>query len=263
MIIDILIAVAVLLTTGVVAAIILALASHYFGVKTDEKVSRIREHLPGANCGACGYTGCDGYAEALASGEVKTTLCIPGGADVAAKISETLGVEAGDVNVPLAYVHCGGDNEATDSVAVFDGVDSCKAMCLVCGGPMACKYGCIGCGDCADVCPVDAICIRNGIAYVSPSKCIGCGLCVKTCPKHIISFIPRDAAVAVKCSSKDSGAATRKNCKDGCIGCKKCEKACPTEAIKVENNLASIDYEKCIKCGECAEVCPSKCIEKF
>lgn len=263
MLTDILLAIAVLLVTGVLAAIILALASHYMGVKTDETVSRIREHLPGANCGACGYTGCDAYAQALAGGDVKSTLCIPGGSSVAERIAGELGIEAGSVDAPLAYVHCNGNNDAAETVAIFDGFGSCKARCLVCAGPEACKYGCLSCGDCASVCPTDAICIVNGVAKINPARCIGCGACVKTCPKHIISFIPRDANAAVNCSSHDSGAITRKNCKNGCIACRKCEKTCPTNAITVKDNLAVIDYEKCIRCGECAEVCPVKCIEKI
>ena len=113
------------------------------------------------------------------------------------------------------------------------------------------------------VCPVDAICIKDNIARIIPEKCISCGLCVKTCPKHIISLIPRDAKVAVKCSSHDNGAATRKNCKDGCIACKKCEKTCPYGAITVQNNLAVIDYEKCTGCGMCHEVCPVGCIPQI
>jgi len=257
--IDVLIAIGILFAIGVVAAIILALASHYMNVPVNEKVSQIRECLPGANCGACGYTGCDGYAEALANGEV-ANLCIPGGADAAAAIAEILGVEAGSVEKKMAYVHCNGTPDVTDSASDYDGYRTCAAMCLVCAGPNSCKFGCLGCGDCAAVCPTDAICIKEGIARVNPSKCIACGKCVKICPKHIISLIPADARVAVSCSSKDPGAATRKKCTNGCIACRKCEKTCPYGAITVENNLAKIDYSKCTGCGMCHDVCPVKCI---
>jgi formate hydrogenlyase subunit 6/NADH:ubiquinone oxidoreductase subunit I len=65
------------------------------------------------------------------------------------------------------------------------------------------------------------------------------------------------------CSSEDKGAVAMKNCKNACIGCKKCESTCPSGAIKVENNLAEIDYSLCTACGECAEVCPTKCIHKL
>ena len=258
--IDILIAVGILLAIGVIAALVLALASHYMSVPNDERVERIRDCLPGANCGACGYTGCDGYAAALAKGECAPNLCIPGGKTTADAIGEILGVEVGEVVPTVAFVHCNGVEGAVTERAEYDGFHTCSAMCLVCGGPLACKFGCLGCGDCAKVCPVDAICIDDGVARVNKNLCIACGKCVKTCPKGIISMIPKDAAVAVICSSTETGAITRKNCTNGCIACKKCEKTCPTEAIKVENNLARIDYEKCISCGKCAEACPVKCI---
>jgi ferredoxin len=72
--------------------------------------------------------------------------------------------------------------------------------------------------------------------------------------------MPAVKHTAVLCSNKDKGAVTRKVCKSGCIGCRKCEKVCPSEAIKVVNNVAVIDYEKCVDCGACAENCTTKCI---
>ena len=258
--IDVLIAVGILFAIGVIAAIVLALASHYMAVPVDEKASALRECLPGANCGACGYTGCDGYAEALAKGEAAPNLCIPGGASAALGISEILGVEASVSEKRVAYVHCNGTPDVTDKASDYDGYRTCAAMCLVCGGPNSCKFGCLGCGDCAAVCPTNAICVKDGVARINPTKCIACGKCVKTCPKHIISLIPADAKVAVSCSSKDAGAATRKKCTNGCIACRKCEKTCPNGAITVENNLAKIDYSKCTGCGMCHDACPVKCI---
>ena len=74
------------------------------------------------------------------------------------------------------------------------------------------------------------------------------------------SLLPQEAAAAVICSNKQKPADTRKACKNSCIGCKKCEKNCATGAIKVENNLAIIDYSLCNKCGVCAENCPVGCI---
>ena len=67
--------------------------------------------------------------------------------------------------------------------------------------------------------------------------------------------------MAVMCSSKAKGADARKACQNACIGCKKCEKTCPQEAIRVEDNLASIIYSKCIGCGACVDACPTKCLK--
>jgi len=90
---------------GVVCAAILAVASKIMEVKEDETFIKIRECMPGANCGACGYTGCDGYAHALAEEEgVKTNLCIPGADAVAKQIAAVLGVESEDVIERVATV---------------------------------------------------------------------------------------------------------------------------------------------------------------
>ena len=263
MLFDILIAIAVVTVVGIICGVVLALASHFMGVKADERVSTIRECLPGANCGACGYTGCDGYAKAIVEEGAKTNLCVPGATAVAEKVSAILGVEAEAVESRVAFVHCNGIPEAAKDKAVYEGVKSCKSECLIYGGSKACVYGCVGCGDCASVCPKRAICVEDGIARVNKKLCIGCGLCVKTCPKGIISLIPANAKVAVMCSNKEKGATVRKECTNGCIGCKKCELSCPKDAIHVENNLSKIDYEKCVGCGLCAKVCPVQCIIKF
>ncbi len=260
---DILTAVAVVAAIGLLCGVILALASHFMSVKTDERITEIRECLPGANCGACGYTGCDGYAKAIIEDGAKTNLCVPGASSVAEKISDILGVEAEAVESRVAFVHCNGNFDASNKKAIYDGVKSCKAECLIYGGSKACVFGCVGCGDCAAVCPKGAICVDDGVARINRSLCIGCGLCVNTCPKGLITLIPSKAKVAVMCNSKEKGAFVRKVCTNGCIGCKKCEMSCPKDAIHVENDLAVIDYEKCVGCGLCAKNCPVQCITKL
>ena len=72
----------------------LAYASQKFAVEVDERVSAIRDILPGANCGACGYPGCDGLASAIVAGEAPVNACPVGGADAAEKIASVMGVEA-------------------------------------------------------------------------------------------------------------------------------------------------------------------------
>ena len=258
----IIIATAVVTVIGLLCAILLALASKAFEVKTNPKTEKIRACLPGANCGACGYAGCDGYAGALADElETNTTLCTPGAAKVASDIADILGVAPAEVTKKVALVHCNGSCENTDKKAEYKGPQSCSAAKLVYGGGGQCVYGCLGLGDCVSVCEYDAIHIVDGVARVDINACTACGRCVKKCPNALIEIIPASKPVAVKCRNMDKGAVARKNCKVACIGCMKCEKVCPTEAIKVENNLSYIDYEKCIACGACAEACPTNAIK--
>ena len=260
---EILIALAVLAVIAIICAIVLTLSATFFGVKENEKVVAVRDCLPGANCGACGYSGCDGYAKALGEGATDNTgLCTPGGADVAAQISEIMGLAAGAVDAKVAYVACNGACKSENRKYVYDGIKTCKAAKLTYAGDRDCIYACLGYGDCMAVCPKDAIVIdpEKGIAEVDASKCIGCGLCAKACPNSIIHIVSEKTRVVVKCSSHDKGAVTNKLCPVGCIGCMKCQKTCPHGAIKVENNLAVIDYSKCTGCGACVEVCPKKCI---
>lgn len=258
---DILIPVLISLAIAIVCGVILTVASRLFAVKEDEKFTEIRDCLPGANCGACGYSGCDGYAKALSSGETAlTNLCIPGGDGAAKQIADALGVEAEDVVEKVAYVACNGNCNATPRKFDYHGEKSCRLANMSYNGDKLCPTACLGYGDCVAVCPQDAISIVDGVASIDPQKCIGCGICTRTCPKHVIHLIKDTERVAVLCSNHDKGAVTRKACKNGCIACGKCEKTCQYGAIHVENNLAVIDYEKCTGCGECARACPIHCI---
>lgn len=262
MLIDVLTALAVVASIGLVFGILLALFVHWFGVEEHEKTKKIRAALPGINCGACGFKGCNDYAVALSKGISKPNLCIPGAEATAKELGEILGVEVEEPKEVVAFVNCNGDCTVAAEKAVYDGITTCKAHAMLYGGPKSCTYGCLGCGDCASVCISQAISVTDGIARVDTSRCVGCGLCAKECPKKIISMIPQEAATAVYCSSKDKGADARKACKNACIGCKKCEKACPDQAITVIKNCAVIDYTKCTGCGLCTENCPTGCIKK-
>ena len=260
---DILIAFLVVAGIALILGVLLALISHFFSVPENPVQQQVRACLPGVNCGACGYTGCDDYAAALAAGNAAPNLCIPGAQAVADEIGAILGVEAvATVNDMVAFVACNGHCGAATKKATYSGISTCVGASMLYGGDGSCVYGCLGFGDCAMACPADAIYNMDGIAHVDTTRCIGCGLCTKTCPKGIIRMVPQEAAVAVMCSNKDKGADARKACQNACIGCKKCEKTCPNGAITVTDNLAVVDYAKCTGCGACADCCPTGCLKK-
>lgn len=256
-------AVIIVSVIGIIAGVGLSLASEFFAVKKNETEEKIRECLPGANCGACGYTGCDGYAKALAEGrEESTSLCGPGGADAANAIASALGKTAEKIVPTAAVVMCGGNCDKAEAKLQYAGVHSCKAAAQLFGGYKSCLYGCLGYGDCIEACPYNAIFICDGIARVNTHECRACKKCTTVCPKGIIKMMPLDTPhAAVICHNNDKGAQTRRICSAGCIGCGKCVKACENGAVKVTNFLSEVDYTKCTGCGKCTEVCPVKCIE--
>ena len=259
---DILTAFLVVGAIGLLASVLIAVMSRFFGVEENQTVKAVRACLPGVNCGACGYKGCDDYAVAVAEGTAKPNLCVPGAESTAEELGALLGIEVEPPKDVVAFVHCNGNCEATTTKTDYVGVTSCKAAAMLYGGPESCRYGCMGFGDCATACPANAICIKDGIAHVDTSRCLGCGLCESVCPKKVISLVPQETAVVVMCNNKDKGADARKACKNACIGCMKCAKTCPNEAIIVTNNLAEIDYAKCTGCGLCVAGCPTGCLKQ-
>ncbi|RME38740.1 MAG: 4Fe-4S dicluster domain-containing protein, partial [Thermoflexia bacterium] len=54
---------------------------------------------------------------------------------------------------------------------------------------------CLGCGACADRCPMGALSVPEGVAVVDPNRCIGCGVCALACPADALHLERRpDAA---------------------------------------------------------------------
>lgn len=256
---EILLPVLFVLAIGAVLGLGLSFADKFMSVPVDEKQAKIRECLPGANCGACGFSGCDGYAAALAEGTADPNKCAPGGEATAAALGEVLGVKI-EASKNVAFIACGGTPATVRSRFEYTGLDTCAAATLAAGGPIACEYGCLGFGDCMRACEFGAITLQNGRPFICEDLCVACGKCTKICPKSIISLVPKDKKVRINCSNRKKGPNVLKSCDVSCIACGMCERTCEAGAIKVVDNIAVIDKSLCTDCGKCKSVCPRKCI---
>ena len=260
---SILIATVVIGVLGLMIGIGLVIAGRKFHVETDERVSLVRECLPGNNCGACGFAGCDAVADAIVGGKAPVNACPVNTPGNLTKIGEIMGAEAEAPVRKVAFVRCAGSCEETANQVNYVGIDDCRAAVLAGISIWECDFGCLGYGSCVKACQYGAIRVENGVAIVDRKKCVGCGMCAKACPKGLIELIEDGKQVAVRCSNHDKGMEVKKVCKAGCLGCSLCTKQCETGAITVNGNLAHIDYDKCVGCGKCAEKCPAKIIHSL
>lgn len=255
----ILTAVAGLAGVGLVIAVVLVIASVKLAVKADEREAAVRSALPGANCGACGFPGCDGYAAAVATGKAPPDACTVGGPTVATRIGEVLGQRVDSAEPGVATLICRGNRDRAPQRFHYEGTYNCRQAALLLGGPKACAYGCIGMAHCVSVCPFSAITMgSDGLPDVDVKRCTGCGKCVKECPKHTLILLPRSKLVYLACASHDKGKSVKDVCKVGCIACGLCVKACPVGALTLIQNLPVMDFSKCIDCGICVHKCPTK-----
>ncbi len=259
----ILITVAVLGGLGLLLGLFLCFSDKLFFVASDERVEKIRELLPGSNCGGCGYAGCDALAEAMAKGEAPTNACVGCDESCLAALAAITGGSTERAVRRVAHVACSGTCDKIHLRYQYYGSDECHRVAVAPGrGGRRCAYGCIGFGSCVKACDADAIHVINGCAVVSPEVCIGCGRCVAACPNGLISLIPLTETVyyTVDCRSREKGKNVRQSCEAGCIGCGLCARVCTAGAVSIENNIAKIDPALCTGCGLCAQKCPAKVI---
>lgn len=249
----------ILLVLAMLFAIALAYLGKKLAVSRDERIDQVRDCLSGANCGACGYAGCDGFATALVEGKAELSSCNATSKEKKEEIAEILGLtDTGEAT--KVVVCCHGGQDAKDKYD-YVGYGDCRSMELLAGGRKQCAWGCLGTGSCVDACQHHAVTVKQkGYSEVSLSKCISCGRCISVCPKKIIKRIPASATYYVACSNHQKGKEVRELCTKGCIACGLCVKQCEVGAITIVDNLATIDYTKCINCGKCAAKCPQRCI---
>lgn len=249
----------ILLVLAMLFAIALAYLGKKLAVSRDERIDQVRDCLSGANCGACGYAGCDGFATALVEGKAELSSCNATSKEKKEEIAEILGLtDTGEAT--KVVVCCHGGQDAKDKYD-YVGYGDCRSMELLAGGRKQCAWGCLGTGSCVDACQHHAVTVKQkGYSEVSLSKCISCGRCISVCPKKIIKRIPASATYYVACSNHQKGKEVRELCTKGCIACGICVKQCEVGAITIVDNLATIDYTKCINCGKCAAKCPQRCI---
>jgi len=255
--------IAVFTVLGMLFGIALAGTARRFHVPTNPVIERIRDNLPAANCGACGYGACQAYAEhVVEDADVEPTLCTPGGKEIAITIGELTGKAVGEIKEEVAMLRCSGVRAVAREQAHYVGIHSCTAAALAFGGPKACKYGCLGLGDCLRVCAFDSISLTpDGIIAIDPVKCTGCGLCVTACPKETLEMYPRHHRVILSCTTRDKGKSVKNACTVGCIQCKLCIKKCPADAIYFdEHGIITVAHEPCRAYGgECEEICVKVC----
>ncbi|OGP59141.1 MAG: electron transporter RnfB [Deltaproteobacteria bacterium RBG_13_49_15] len=244
-----------MLGLGAVCGSILSIASKIFYIYEDPRKLEVEGFLAGANCGGCGFAGCSAAAEAVIAGEAPSSVCIVGGAESAANVAAVMGVEAKSAEPMTSHNKCFGGDRALDRF-YYMGINSCQALTALFGGKRECEIGCLGCGDCVNVCLFDAIKLGpDGYPVIDEAKCVGCGACERVCPKNVLKV------------KSMTDRLLHFNREDDCLA--PCRQTCPAE-IDIPKYIAQIksgDYEGAVHTIRernplllsCGRVCPHPC----
>ena len=236
-------ALAVMIGLVIILTTILWIAHRILHVDEDVRIDVVEQALPNSNCGACGFAGCRQFAEAILSGGAQPGQCTVSTEAQQLAIANFVGVELQAVEKRVARVACGGGLNVARLQANYQGLKTCRAAALAGGGGKACPWGCLGYGDCADVCEFDAIVMdRYGIPQVLEAACTACGDCVDACPKDLISLHPQSKRLWVRCSNQEEGDSVLDYCEVACNGCGRCVADAKPGHIQLVHFLAQIDY---------------------
>ena len=184
---------------GLIIGILLGYAGQFFEVKIDPKQEAIRAALPGNNCGACGFPGCDGLAKAIFEGNAAYDTCPVGGARSAAAISEIMGFEGSGAAAST-------DREAAQAEDMSRGSaksDDPSARAQTESKPAPKKKpprviaavrpdDCVACHICENTCKFDAIHVPEDRPVIDDDKCVGCGMCGRECPQNVLEVQKRE-----------------------------------------------------------------------
>ncbi|SMG13266.1 electron transport complex, RnfABCDGE type, B subunit [Marivirga sericea] len=226
-----------------VLSIMLVIANKKLYVYEDPRIDVVEDMLPHANCGACGFPGCRPFAEALVSGEVLPGKCTVSSDEGRAEIGAYLGVSVGAEEKQVARLACAGGTNVARNKAEYEGLQNCQAAALVSGGGKGCFWGCLGFGDCMNVCDFDAIHMdEHGLPVVDVDKCTACGDCVEVCPKDLFSIEPVSHQLWVACKNLEKGDEVLEECQVACTACGRCAMDAPGDLITMEYNLPVVNY---------------------
>ncbi len=252
-------------TLGFALAALLAAAHRRLNVYEDPRVDEVAVMLPQSNCGACGAPGCRVFAEKLVAGAAQPVQCTVAAPAQHEAIAGVLGVAVGEQEKRVARLACAGGRHVAWQRARYDGFASCRAAAVVAGGGKACAWGCLGLGDCADVCTFDAISMdAHGLPVVDAARCTACNDCVEVCPKGLFSLEPVSRRLWVACRNLAEGGIAESQCEVACTACGKCVADAAPGLVRLEHNLARVDYAQNATAQRRAiERCPTGAIVWF
>ena len=245
-------------------ASLLVVAHKKLQVDEDPRIDATYDLLPQTNCGACGFPGCRGLAEAMVEGTALPGKCTVINEEDREYIAEFLGVDVGAEEKVVARLACAGGTNVARNRAHYEGIQSCRAAALVAGGGKGCFWGCLGLGDCEAVCDVDAIYMNeHSLPVVIEDACTACGDCVDACPKDLFSLHPVSHRLWVACKNLEKGDAVLKDCEVACDACGKCAVDAPKGVITMVDNLPVVNYERNHNVRNAIERCPTGAIVWF